>query len=106
MTVRFRRQPTMINVSPTAASKINELLENQKEKVVLIKGKFRIGPGRSVLVRAKLARKGLEVLEAKRTLRGVASKMAIVDASNGERGAIVVNLVRRPKASLLPGGGK
>ena len=74
------------------------------EKVILVKGRFRIGPGRSVLVRAKLTKKGLEVLEAKRSLRGVAALMAIVDATNGERGQIEVNLVRRPKASLLGSG--
>jgi hypothetical protein len=28
--------------------------------------------------------------------------MGIVDTRNGERGKIEVNLVRRPKASLLP----
>ena len=72
-------------------------------KVVLVRGKFRIGSGRSVLVRAKLTRHGLEALEAKQTLRGVVAKMAIADTANHERGAIQVNLVRRPKASLLPG---
>ncbi len=76
------------------------------EKVPLVRGKFRIGASRSVLVRAHLTRHGFEVLDAKRTLRGVAAKMAIVDAINGERGAIQVNLVRRPKASLLPKAGK
>jgi VCBS repeat-containing protein len=73
------------------------------EKVTLVKGKFRIAAGRSVLVRAKLTRVGLEMLK-KRSLRGVGARMAIVDAGNGERGKIEVNLVRRPKASLLPSG--
>jgi hypothetical protein len=71
-------------------------------KVVLVRGKFRIGSGRSVLVRAKLTSHGLEALEARRTLRGVATKMAIKDTANHEHGSIQVNLVRRPKASLLP----
>ncbi|MGB7587798.1 MAG: Ig-like domain-containing protein [Solirubrobacterales bacterium] len=75
------------------------------QKVPLVKGHFRIGAGRSVLVRARLTHQGLEVLETKQTLRGVATRMAIVDAKNNQRGAIQVNLVRRPKASLLPGGG-
>ncbi len=75
------------------------------EKVTLVKGKFRIAAGRSVLVRAKLTRLGLGVLE-KRSLRGVGARMAIIDASNGERGKIEVNLVRRPKASLLPSGNR
>jgi hypothetical protein len=30
--------------------------------------------------------------------------MGIVDTGNGESGKIEVNLVRRPKASLLPDG--
>jgi hypothetical protein len=72
------------------------------KKVVLVRGKFRIGAGRSVLVRARLTAHGSEALEAKQTLRGVATKMAIKDTANHERGAIAVNLVRRPKASLLP----
>jgi alpha-tubulin suppressor-like RCC1 family protein len=70
--------------------------------VTVVKGKFRVGSGRSVLVRARLTRRGLEILKKKRSLRGVAARMAIVDAGNGERGRIEVNLVRRPKASLLP----
>jgi hypothetical protein len=74
--------------------------------VAVVKGKFRVGSGRSVLVRAKLTRRGLEVLKKKRSLRGVAARMAIVDTGNGERGRIEVNLVRRPKASLLPSPGK
>jgi hypothetical protein len=72
-------------------------------KVILVKGKFRIGSDRSVLVRAKLTTRGLEIIETKRSLRGVAARMGIVDATNGERGEIEVNLVRRPKASLLGG---
>ena len=70
--------------------------------VVVVKGRYRVGPGRSVLVRAQLTPKGRDVLESKRSLRGVAARMAIIDAGNGERGKIEVNLVRRPKASLLP----
>jgi hypothetical protein len=69
-------------------------------KVTLVKGGFRIATGRSVLVRAKLTTAGREVLR-KRSLRGVGAEMAIVDVGNGERGKIEVNLVRRPKASLL-----
>jgi alpha-tubulin suppressor-like RCC1 family protein len=72
-------------------------------KVVMVKGRFRIGSNRSVLVRARLTKRGKEALETKQSLRGVASTMAIVDAVNGEHGEIVVNLVRRPKASLLGG---
>jgi hypothetical protein len=68
-----------------------------------VKGKFRIAAGRSVLVRAKLTKVGLEVLR-KRSLRGVGARMGIVDTGNGESGKIEVNLVRRPKASLLPSG--
>jgi hypothetical protein len=71
-----------------------------------VKGKFRVGSGRSVLVRARLTRRGLEILKKKRSLRGVAARMAIVDTGNGERGRIEVNLVRRPKASLLPNPSK
>jgi Big-like domain-containing protein len=74
--------------------------------VTVVKGRFRVGSGRSVLVRARLTRVGLEVLRKKRSLRGVAARMGIVDTGNGERGRIEVNLVRRPKASLLPGAGK
>jgi alpha-tubulin suppressor-like RCC1 family protein len=73
------------------------------QKVTLVKGRFRIAAGRSVLVRAKLTRVGLEVLR-KRSLRGVGARMGIVDTGNGESGKIDVNLVRRPKASLLPTG--
>ena len=71
------------------------------QKLTLIKGKFRIGAGRSVLVRARLTKKGKEALRAKGTLRGVTASMAIADTVNGEAGSIDVNLVRRPKASLL-----
>jgi alpha-tubulin suppressor-like RCC1 family protein len=71
--------------------------------VTVVKGRFRVGSGRSVLVRAKLTRTGMKVLKKKRSLRGVAARMAIVDSGNGEKGRIEVNLVRRPKASLLPG---
>jgi hypothetical protein len=71
--------------------------------VTVVNGRFRVGSGRSVLVRAKLTRPGLGVLKKKRSLRGVAARMSIVDTGNGERGRIQVNLVRRPKASLLPG---
>jgi alpha-tubulin suppressor-like RCC1 family protein len=71
-------------------------------KLTLVKGKFRIGAGRSVLVRAKLTKRGEEALEEKKTLRGVSAAMSIVDTRNGEAGSIDVNLVRRPKASLLP----
>jgi hypothetical protein len=74
--------------------------------VTVVKGRFRVGSGRSVLVRAKLTRIGLEVLEKKQSLRGVGARMGIVDTGNGERGGIQVNLVRRPKASLLPSGRK
>jgi alpha-tubulin suppressor-like RCC1 family protein len=74
------------------------------DRVKLVRGKFRLGAGRSVLVRAKLTQVGREVLESKRSLRGVDAKMAVTDTSNGEKGEIQVNLVRRPKASLLPGG--
>jgi alpha-tubulin suppressor-like RCC1 family protein len=74
-------------------------------KVVMVKGRFRIGSNRSVLVRARLTKRGKEALETKQSLRGVASTMAIVDAVNGEHGEIQVNLVRRPKASLLPSEG-
>ena len=74
--------------------------------VTVVKGQFRVGSGRSVLVRAKLTRRGLEILKKKRSLRGVAARMAIVDSGNGEKGRIEVNLVRRPKASLLPSPGK
>ncbi len=70
--------------------------------VAVVKGRFRIGSGRSVLVRARLTRPGLQVLERKQSLRGVSAHMAIVDTGNDERGSIAVNLVRRPKASLLP----
>ena len=70
--------------------------------VTVVKGQFRVGSGRSVLVRSRLTRRGLEILKKKRSLRGVAARMAIVDTGNGERGRIEVNLVRRPKASLLP----
>jgi alpha-tubulin suppressor-like RCC1 family protein len=73
------------------------------DRVKLVRGKFRLGPGRSVLVRAKLTKIGREVLESKQSLRGVEARMAITDSSNGEKGEIEVNLVRRPKASLLPG---
>jgi hypothetical protein len=59
-----------------------------------------------VLVRAQLTKAGREVLQRKRSLRGVAARMAIVDTGNGEKGRIEVNLVRRPKASLLPSGAK
>jgi hypothetical protein len=72
--------------------------------VTVVNGRFRVGSGRSVLVRAKLTKPGLDVLEKKRSLRGVAARMSIVDTGNGERGKIQVNLVRRPKASLLPSG--
>ena len=74
--------------------------------VTVVKGRFRVGSGRSVLVRARLTRIGLETLERKRSLRGVAARMGIVDTGNGEKGKIEVNLVRRPKASLLPSGSK
>ena len=74
--------------------------------VTVVKGRFRVGSGRSILVRAKLTKLGLEVLAKKRSLRGVAARMAIVDTGNGEKGRIEVNLVRRPKASLLPGTGR
>ncbi|MEX2108681.1 MAG: hypothetical protein WD827_07325, partial [Solirubrobacterales bacterium] len=70
--------------------------------LAVVRGRFRIGSGRSVLVRAKLTPSGLKVLKKKRSLRGVSARMAIVDTGNGERGRIEVNLVRRPKASLLP----
>jgi hypothetical protein len=76
------------------------------EKVALVKGKFRIGAGRSVLVRARLTKRGRQLLETRKTLRGIASHMAVVDTGNGEQGEIDVNLVRRPKASLLGGTGK
>jgi hypothetical protein len=76
------------------------------QKLKLVMGKFRIGAGRSVLVRAKLTKQGLDAMKARPTLRGVAGHMAIVDTTNGERGEIDVNLVRRPKASLLPDGAK
>jgi hypothetical protein len=72
------------------------------DRVKLVRGKFRLGPGRSVLVRAKLTRIGRDVLESKQSLRGVGARMAIADG-NGGKGEIEVNLVRRPKASLLPG---
>lgn len=42
-------------------------------------------------------------MESKRSLRGIGARMVIVDSANGEKGEIDVNLVRRPKASLLPG---
>jgi alpha-tubulin suppressor-like RCC1 family protein len=74
--------------------------------VTVVKGNFRVGSGRSVLVRAKLTKLGRKALERKRSLRGVAARMAIVDTGNGEKGKIEVNLVRRPKASLLPTGTK
>jgi hypothetical protein len=73
------------------------------DRVSLVRGKFRLGSSRSVLVRAKLTRIGREILESKRSLRGVDARMTIVDSKNGEKGEIEVNLVRRPKASLLPG---
>jgi hypothetical protein len=73
------------------------------DRVKLVRGKFRLGPGRSVLVRAKLTKIGREVLESKQSLRGVEARMGITDSANGEKGEIEVNLVRRPKASLLPG---
>jgi hypothetical protein len=87
----------------TITANIPSVALGPAEKVTLVKGKFRIAGGRSVLVRAKLTRIGLEVLR-KRSLRGVGARMAIVDAGNGESGKIEVNLVRRPKASLLPTG--
>ena len=74
--------------------------------VTVVKGRFRVGSGRSVLVRARLTKPGLAVLKKKRSLRGVAARMAIVDTGNGEKGRIEVNLVRRPKASLLGENGK
>jgi hypothetical protein len=70
-------------------------------KVVMVKGSFRIGSHRSVLVRAKLTKRGLKALESKRSLRGVSATMAIADSGNGEKGEIEVTLVRRPKASEL-----
>ncbi len=71
-------------------------------KVGLVKGDFRIAARRSVLVRARLSPRGRELLETKRSLRGVGARMAIIDTRSGERGAIDVTLVRRPKASFLP----
>jgi hypothetical protein len=85
----------------TVTANIPSVALGPAQKVTLVKGKFRIAAGRSVLVRAKLTKVGLEVLR-KRSLRGVGARMGIVDTRNGERGKIEVNLVRRPKASLLP----
>jgi alpha-tubulin suppressor-like RCC1 family protein len=89
----------------TVTANIPSVALGPAQKVTLVKGKFRIAAGRSVLVRAKLTKVGLEVLR-KRSLRGVGARMGIVDSGNGESGKIEVNLVRRPKASLLPSGGK
>jgi hypothetical protein len=89
----------------TVTANIPSVALGPAQKVTLVKGKFRITAGRSVLVRAKLTKVGLEVLR-KRSLRGVGARMGIVDAGNGESGKIEVNLVRRPKASLLPSGGE
>jgi alpha-tubulin suppressor-like RCC1 family protein len=75
-------------------------------KVTLVKGPFRIGARRSVLVRARLRRHGRRLIGTRRSLRGFRGRMAIIDARNGERGAVEVTLVRRPRASLLPGGKK
>jgi alpha-tubulin suppressor-like RCC1 family protein len=72
-------------------------------KVVMVRGRFRIGSRRSVLVRAKLTKRGLKALETKQSLRGVAATMTVVDSGNGERGQIEVTLVRRPRASELGG---
>ncbi len=77
-------------------------LDAGTRRVTLVKGRFRIGARRSVLVRARLRRRGRRLLGAKRSLRGIGGRMAIVDARNGERGAIEVTLVRRPRASFLP----
>jgi len=81
-------------------------LEAATRRVTLVKGRFRIGARRSVLVRARLRRRGRRLLKAKRSLRGMRGRMAIVDGRSGERGAIEVTLVRRPRASLLPDGKK
>ena len=87
----------------TISANVPSVALGPAEKVTLVKGKFRIAAGRSVLVRAKLTSVGLEMLK-KRSLRGVGARMSIVDTGNGEKGKIEVNLVRRPKASLLPSG--
>ncbi|MGB7587799.1 MAG: Ig-like domain-containing protein, partial [Solirubrobacterales bacterium] len=81
------------------------VLGARMEQVVLVKGQFRIEAGRSVLVRADLTRHGLEVLDTRRSLHGMVAEMVIADTASSERGSIQVNLVRRPKASLLPRGG-
>ena len=45
--------------------------------VTVVKGRFRVGSGRSVLVRARLTRIGLETLERKRSLRGKDRKSVV-----------------------------
>ena len=84
----------------TITANIPSVALGPAKKVTLVKGGFRIAAGRSVLVRAKLTSAGHDVLR-KRSLRGVGAQMGIVDTDHGESGKIEVNLVRRPKASLL-----
>ncbi|HET8639482.1 MAG TPA: Ig-like domain-containing protein, partial [Solirubrobacterales bacterium] len=61
----------------TVTANIPSVALGPAQKVTLVKGKFRIAAGRSVLVRAKLTKVGLEVLR-KRSLRGVGARMGIV----------------------------
>ncbi len=98
-TDRDCRGKVIVNASVPSVS-----LGASTRKVTLVKGRFRIGARRSVLVRARLRRRGRRLLGTKRSLRGIGGQMAIVDVGNGERGSIEVTLVRRPRASLLPEG--
>ena len=75
---------------------ISSTVPGPRMRKVVVKDRFRIGPYRSALVRAKLTKRGFMALGAKRAIRGVPAEMSIVDSGNGERGQIQVTLVRQP----------